>query len=403
MSGQCFPLRPTGLIVLTRVAIAAFTLVASQAWCDEPPGKIELVSDDAGQPAAFEAHGLSKADLARFKTLPEDDARWGQAFSVYVVDPEAGKVPPIVGTYTVESDSLRFTPRFKIRPGLTYRAVLRPQAIGGGAAAKALTREFVIAKPARGAPTTVTAIYPTATTLPENQLKFYLHFSAPMSRGEAYQHIQLLGDDGKPADLPFLEIGEELWDPSGRRLTLLVDPGRIKRGVKPREELGPVFEAGRNYTLIISKKWRDANGQPLAESFKKQFQAGPPIEKAIATADWKISVPAGGTRQPLRVQFPYPMDHALLQRTLSVTGKNDQTISGEFAVADFERRWEFIPSESWQPGNYNLVVDTAIEDLAANRIGQPFEVDRLEPIKRTVEAEFEKIPFTIKAGSKLDP
>ena len=49
------------------------------------------------------------------------------------------------------------------------------------------------------APTTrVDHVYPSADVLPDNQLKFYLHFSAPMRRGEAWQHIHLLKQDGQP-------------------------------------------------------------------------------------------------------------------------------------------------------------------------------------------------------------
>ena len=40
------------------------------------------------------------------------------------------------------------------------------------------------------ASTIVEHVYPSTDQLPENQLKFYLHFSAPMSRGEAYSRIQ---------------------------------------------------------------------------------------------------------------------------------------------------------------------------------------------------------------------
>ena len=95
----------------------------------------------------------------------------------------------------------------------------------------------VLAKP-KTEPTVVTQVYPTSDKLPENQLKFYLHFSAPMSRGDSYKHIQLLDEKGKAVELPFLELDEELWDPAGKRFTLFFDPGRIKRGLKPREEVG---------------------------------------------------------------------------------------------------------------------------------------------------------------------
>jgi hypothetical protein len=50
-----------------------------------------------------------------------------------------------------------------------------------------------------------------------------------MSRGEAYRRVHLLDATGRPINLAFLEIEQELWDPEGRRLTLLFDPGRVKR------------------------------------------------------------------------------------------------------------------------------------------------------------------------------
>jgi len=88
-------------------------------------------------------------------------------------------------------------------------------------------------------------VFPSAAALPANQLKFYVQFSAPMSRGEAWKHIRLLNHEGKPVDLPFLELDQELWDPNYQRLTILFDPGRIKRGLLPREEAGPIIEQGK--------------------------------------------------------------------------------------------------------------------------------------------------------------
>ena len=62
------------------------------------------------------------------------------------------------------------------------------------------------------------------------------YFDAPMSRGEAYRHIHLVdAKTGREVEAPFLELGEELWDGDFRRFTLLCDPGRVKRGLKPRE------------------------------------------------------------------------------------------------------------------------------------------------------------------------
>src|SRR5262249_16285899 len=141
--------------------------------------------------------------------------------------------------------------------------------------------EFSIPKSSASPTTVIQQIYPTANKLPENQFRFYIHFSAPMSRGEAYQHIQLLTAAGKPVEQAFLELNEELWDPEMRRLTLLFHPGRVKKGLQPREELGPILEEGKSYTLVIDSKWTDAKGNPLKESFRKAFKVTAAEEQVV--------------------------------------------------------------------------------------------------------------------------
>ena len=42
----------------------------------------------------------------------------------------------------------------------------------------------------------------------------------------------------------WIGINQELWDPGMQRLTLLLDPGRIKRGVGPNLEAGLALERG---------------------------------------------------------------------------------------------------------------------------------------------------------------
>ena len=55
-----------------------------------------------------------------------------------------------------------------------------------------------------------------------------------MQRGDIYRYIRLLDDEGIAVELPFLEIEQELWSRDGHRLMLLLDPGRVKRELKPR-------------------------------------------------------------------------------------------------------------------------------------------------------------------------
>jgi hypothetical protein len=340
-----------------------------------------------------EVTGLPPAALQRLQrwTLPQ----WQRLLAVYAGPDES--LPPMLGTYGIESNTVRFTPQFPPTPGVTYRAVFRPANLPG-AKTKAAPLTAIFETPARTAtPTTVVShVYPSVEVVPENLLKFYLHFSAPMSRGRSYEYIRLLDSNGKQIELPFLELNEELWDQTQTRLTLLIDPGRIKRGVLPLEEIGPSLEAGKSYTLSISRAWQDGNGNPLKEDFQKHFRVGPPDRTPPDPAQWRIETPKAGTRTPLTVTFPEPMDQALTQRVFGVVLASGVTIAGQVALTEQERRWEFTPVGPWLTGNYHIVIQTTLEDLAGNNIGKPFEVDLFEGVKRHIETQSLKLPFTVR-------
>jgi len=362
--------------------------------------ELRLVKEE-GKTKAVEVAGLTAKETAALAQLAADDPAWPRILAVYVAgETPRGDIPPIAGTYSVGETTLRFTPTYTLKAGLRYRLQFQPAAVGDPRAEKFPADRLVVTyvtMPAapRGEPTKVTAVYPSAATLPENQLRFYLHFSAPMSRGEVYKRVRLLDEKGKALEFPFLEIGEELWDASGTRVTLLVDPGRIKRGLRGREEEGPVLEAGRKYTLAIDKRWRDAAGQPLAAGFEKRFAAGPPMEKALDTSEWKIEPPPPGSKKSLVVRFPAPLDHALLQRMIDVIAAENKSVAGEISIADEEKTFRFTPDMPWESGKYELAINKALEDLVGNRIGVPFELDKTRPVEKQIKIEIHRVPFAI--------
>jgi hypothetical protein len=216
-----------------------------------------------------------------------------------------------------------------------------------------------------------------------------------MSRGRVYDFIHLLGPGGKEVDGPFLELDQELWDYDGKRFTLFFDPGRIKRGLKPREDLGPALEEGKAYTLVIDRDWPDSEGEPLREAYRKRFTVGPPDDVPPDPKTWQVQAPPAGTREKLKVTSPEPLDHALFQRWLSVTDAGGRPVAGQAEVMPGETTWEFTPQEAWRPGDYRLVIDTRLEDLAGNSIGKPFEVDLFRTVQREVKAEMVSRPFTV--------
>jgi hypothetical protein len=317
---------------------------------------------------------------------PQKD--WPNLLQIHV-DPDdlraAVGLPAVTGQYLLSEECLWFRPQFPFAPGVRYRATFHPPG------AKAVTSTFQIPLPKHDPTTVVTEIYPTANALPENLLKFYLYFSAAMSGGHIYEHIQLTDERGKPVELPFLEIDEELWNPDMTRLTLFLDPGRIKRGVKPLEDVGPALVEGQQYTLKISAAWLDATGTALKQSFEKKFHVTPSDREAPDISKWKFSEPQSGTRDALRIEFSDPLDHALALRMIRI-----ENIPGRPALSQNETVWTFTPDQPWKPGTHRVLVQNTIEDLAGNNIGKPFEVDLFNDVQNRITHEKISRDFTVK-------
>ncbi|MCF7765593.1 MAG: hypothetical protein K9N62_18130 [Verrucomicrobia bacterium] len=329
---------------------------------------------------------------------------WSQVFTVTVAGSGSqNNLPPISGRYLLESNTLRLTPTFPIEKGIRYLARFQPGKLpptlsGAGktdSSGEAITRTFLIPAPQPVATASVLRVSPTADVLPENQLKFYLYFSAPMSRGQGYEHIHLTTTNGTPVDLPFLEIDEELWNRDGTRLTLFFDPGRIKRGLLPREQVGPSLHAGERYTLLIERHWKDASGNPLIRDFQKTFQVSEPDYTSPDPKAWTISPPGAGTRHPLLLRFEEALDRALINRLIWITDSTGQEVSGTIEIPDGETSWRFLPNHDWTAGTYQLHAGTVIEDLAGNSIARPFEVDAFPPVRKQLEEQFVSLRFDI--------
>ena len=351
---------------------------------------------------SVEVSGLADSALTTLRQADWKIAQWQRLLSVYVQGRDLSStnisLPCMLGAYRVHEKAVVFEPQFPLVPGVKYRAVFDPNQIPGAMAtgARIVTADWQL--PAqRSVPTTVVShVYPSAGVLPENLLKFYVHFSAPMSRGHSYDFVHLQEQNGRNVELPFLELDEELWNPEMTRLTLFIDPGRIKRGVRPLEEVGPALENGKHYALLIDSRWKDGSGQPLKEHFQKRFTVAPPDRQPPNPAQWKVRSPKSKTRQPLMVRFPKPMDHALAQRVIHVLNSSDELVHGQTALRDEERRWTFVPEAAWREGAYRLRIENTIEDLAGNNIGKPFEVDLFDDASERRTNATVVLPFVIR-------
>ena len=244
----------------------------------------------------------------------------------------------MLGTYSARGNFIQFRPMFPLDPGRQYRVVFTPPG------QQALVATVGLPALAITPSTVVSHVFPSSDVVPANQLRLYIHFSAPMGREGGLPFITLLDDTGKTVVDPFLPLDAEFWNDDHTRYTVFFDPGRQKRGILPNQQMGRSLEPGKRYRLVVSREWRDGNGLPLKEDFTREFRVAEPDERPLDTAAWRLMPPPAGTREPLRVEFDGPLDHGLLLRALGVTGSDGKFLDGDVKVEAGESRWSFTPS-----------------------------------------------------------
>ncbi|HEV3439851.1 MAG TPA: hypothetical protein VG122_20965 [Gemmata sp.] len=365
----------------------------------EPPS-IKLVESKSGAPAAIEATGLSKESIARLKNAKLDAKQWPEMFRVVVAGGKPEEVLnrlPVAGTYTFIDSGIRFEPQFPFVPGREYRAILYPDYDPArDRKGESIEAALTLPKPPPGPRISITSIYPSGNRLPENTLRFYIHFSGEVARGDVYRHLKLIRDDGIEVKSPFLELEEQLWSVDGTRLTILLHPGRVKRELVPREEEGPILEEGHRYTLTISDKWEDTEGRPIVSGFRKTFTVGPADDKPVDPMAWALVAPRAGSDTPLLIRLPKALDNALLGRLVWVEDESGKKVPGTLTVGGGERVLTFAPSGPWMKGEHYLVIDPRLEDVCGNRVGEPFEVEAVKPIKDDEESKPFQRPFMVR-------
>lgn len=224
----------------------------------------------------------------------------------------------------------------------------------------------------------VVAIYPRANELPENTLKFQIEFNVPMREGNFLKHIQLHSIDGESLSGVFFDNVYELWSNDHRQITILVDPGRVKTGLKENLKRGRAFIAGQEYKLSILTSWRSLQGEPLQKVYTKTFTAIPEDLESPNVNLIKSSLLKAGSRDSLSITFPEPLDEQQIQDYVRiVSGKEQrptQLVPGKFTIGSFGRALNFVPQIPWEVNQvYSLRIDTRLEDLASNNLQAKFD------------------------------
>jgi hypothetical protein len=274
-----------------------------------------------------------------------------------------GGLPPMAGRLVRDCGDTCFVPRFAFVDGTAYAVLV------DGVTVAFLDRP----RPDQPRTTEVLGIRPTATEVPRNLLRCYVWFSAPMSEGHAAEHVQLVDDAGQVMTGALLPTEHELWDGDRRRLTVLLDPARIKRGLAGHLRLGYPLRTGESFRIVVDDGFRDARGIPLQAGAERRYAVGEEERRRVEPGGWVLTVPSSYTCEPLGVAFGRPLDHGLVGRCLHVVGPDGRVVGGTSAVGPEERSWRLVPGKAWAPGAHQLVVDPILEDLAGNSVSRVFD------------------------------
>jgi hypothetical protein len=268
-----------------------------------------------------------------------------------------GSEYPVLGRVRDERSRFVFTPAVPFERGQTYRT------------SAGVT--FTIPADTTGRAPELLGSFPSCDTVPSNLLKIYLQFSEPMSEGRSSHHVQLFdaatGDTVKNA---FLDLQPELWNEDGTVLTLWLDPGRIKQDLIPNKKLGVVMNEGRKYRLNVAKEWKSKRGLALEKDYSKTFVTSRRDVKKPDITKWQVSF-KGDT---VIVDLKESLDWSLLHNTISIT-HGDVVMLPETITETCERRLLIFFGALASGQDYNLNVESRLEDLAGNSLNRLFETD----------------------------
>ena len=240
----------------------------------------------------------------------------------------------------------------------------------------------------------VRAVYPTSNVLPENLLRMYVQFSRPMKMIGNIEKIKLTDEFGTEVSNVFFNNAKELWNREQTQLTLILDPARVKTGLKANEVLGYIIKPNMNYTLII-EGLEDVYHQKMVTSFQKHIS----VEKADVTIpetkNWKLAIPKVNSRKSFEVSFLEILDYNSLKQRLIITDNENHPIEGVVSIKKQETQWSFQPKYHWKPGEYMLCVNTRLEDPSGNNLNGLFD-HKIGSLRYKQEGVVERIRFTLK-------
>ena len=349
------------LIKTIKNFLVVFCVLVFVGCTDRPLSELEIIYND------------NKAVAISFpNTLATNDVK------VYL---KSNLKTAILGDFSLTEDTYKFEPVIPFSKGSTYVLYQNSKEVSS----------FTINNTNDTIAPEVIAVYPTTNKVPENLLKMYFVFSNPMQEVDsALDYITITHNEtGKVVDV-FLELTTELWNKEHTQLTLWLDPGRIKRDLIPNKEKGLPLLKGQHYTLKIAKNFKDAHGKTLQQAHKKEFTVIDRDSKKPIPKNWELQT----TLDVLTLNFKESMDAALALETFNIVTNKGDKVQGDFELLDKERILKFYPKHPFALGEYVIIIESRLEDLAGNNLNHPFDKD-LNNSKNQDITEVKKLLFTI--------
>lgn len=201
------------------------------------------------------------------------------------------------------------------------------------------------------------AVQPSGPEVAANLLRISLVFAQPVGE-PVLPRLELRQANGYVIDKPFLE--QELWSPSGKILTVLLHPGRVKNGLIAHDTVGPVLHAGESVVLTL-------DGQEI-----KRWKVGSIDRDGPRPSGWSVGSVLAGTREPLVVELDAPIDGRDVDY-LAVANSSNRRIQGRAQLEVGEKKWTFTPDAPWNELRYTLAVFRNLEDASGNQLNGHFE------------------------------
>ncbi|PHS20160.1 MAG: hypothetical protein COA86_02395 [Kangiella sp.] len=239
----------------------------------------------------------------------------------------------------------------------------------------------------------VANVYPTSEKIPENILRFYIYFDAPMREGNIFDFIKLFDEHNNEMSHVFFDSVHELWTPDHKRLTLLLDPGRVKSGLQANSAMGRAFTANKKYKLIVSEGFEAISGLKTTADYVKVFTATSEDREGINISRWQIEFPKHDLDK-LKIDFKEPVDHVSAQHFILIVDHSGKEIEGSIDLQPNETGLVFEPTLPWVKGQYRILINHRFEDIVANNINGAFD-HKVGSLMSLNEGEVSSIEFHI--------